>query len=119
MQYADIASRDCKHCWKYVYNEKTGKPEKRHGKLIRRPKGTTPPCMRGLCKKGSPDQFKTLLPHNVLAYEHYQECKATGRFPDDPVVRRNARLIKMVEDETAAIARRFDSLMTSMQTMTK
>ena len=41
----------------------------------------------------------TLLPCNELAYEHYRECRAVGEFPDDPIVRRNAVIIRSVEDE--------------------
>ena len=31
------------------------------------------------------------------AYQHYLECAAVGQFPDDPLVRRNARIIRQVE----------------------
>ena len=46
---------------------------------------------------GDPGMF-----HNVFmqpwAYRHYMECKAVGRFPDDPIVRRNAGIIRRIED---------------------
>jgi hypothetical protein len=35
---------------------------------------------------------------NLLAYEHYRTCRAVGAFPDDPIVRQNALLIRDVED---------------------
>lgn len=37
-----------------------------------------------------------------MAYRHYLECKATGHFPDDPIVRQNAGTIRMIEDVTEA-----------------
>jgi hypothetical protein len=38
---------------------------------------------------------------NREAYRHYSECRATGSFPDDPIVRRNAALIRAQEDQAA------------------
>ena len=59
------------------------------------------PCQdpkRG-CPKGTPENPRNLLLCNELAYEHYRECRAVGEFPDDPIVRRNAAIIRAVEDE--------------------
>ena len=53
------------------------------------------------CPKGSPENPKTLLPCNEIAYEHYRECRAVGQFPDDPIVRRNAAIIRGIEDDAA------------------
>lgn len=39
-----------------------------------------------------------LTDRNWEAYSHYLECKAVGSFPDDPIVRRNAAIIRSVED---------------------
>lgn len=39
-----------------------------------------------------------LTDKNVQAYQHYLECRAVGQFPDDPVVRRNAAVIRGVEE---------------------
>lgn len=39
----------------------------------------------------------------MSAYVHYLECRATGTFPDDPLVRRNAAAIRAVEDSVARI----------------
>jgi hypothetical protein len=33
----------------------------------------------------------------MLAYLHYLECKAVGQFPDDPIVRRTARICAAIE----------------------
>ena len=42
-----------------------------------------------------------MKPHNWRAYNHYLECKATGCWPDDWIVRRNAALILAVEESAA------------------
>ena len=49
------------------------------------------------CPKGSPDAGIELTDQNWLAYQFHQECKAVGRFPGDPIVRRNAAIIESVE----------------------
>lgn len=62
--------------------------------------GICPPnCMteRG-CPKGTPDKQRTLNEANRTCFEHYKECKAVGQFPNDPVVRRNAAVIRDVEE---------------------
>lgn len=32
------------------------------------------------------------------AYQHYQSCKSVGIFPDDPIVRRTATIVRALED---------------------
>ncbi len=65
-------------------------------------KGQKTPCI--WCPKipagdpHSPSSAIELTEENFLAYLHYQECKAVGEFPSDPIVRRNAALIRRVED---------------------
>lgn len=47
-----------------------------------------------------------LSDRNRQAYEHYRECRAVGEWPRDWLVRRNARLIREIEDmaeRTAAV----------------
>jgi hypothetical protein len=99
--HPSVAFRDCGHCLKYLYDEDTGKVEqKRDGSGPReRDKSCPPPCQtRDGCKKGTPEKPKSLTPQNWQAYEHYQECKAVGSFPADAVVKRNAAIIRSVED---------------------
>lgn len=45
-----------------------------------------------------PSTAAELSPKNWQAYEHYLRCKATGRFPDDWIVARNASAIRRAED---------------------
>jgi hypothetical protein len=35
-----------------------------------------------------------ILPRHQEAYEHYEECRAIGHFPDDPIVARNAAIFE-------------------------
>lgn len=97
--------RDCKHCWKYIYQE-TDQDEgeqkddvvTHNGAPMERQSGG-PPCVWDECQKGHIDRPRVLSPRNLAVYRHYLECKATISFPDDPIVRRNARIIRHVEDE--------------------
>lgn len=90
-----VAYRDCSHCQLYHYNEETGKPyEGRAGGLAKRHLGCPPPCRTHTgCPKGTPEESKELSLRNCFALDHYRECKATGLFPDDPIVKRNAKII--------------------------
>ncbi len=50
------------------------------------------------CPKGTPEEPKSFTEQNLMAYQHYLECKATGSFPEDEIVRRNAGVIAFAED---------------------
>lgn len=123
MLYPQFATRDCNHCLKYAYNDTPGtegygtiethngrtdgKPNLRHHKhlpLCKTPQG---------CPKGTPENQNTLSTRNVMAYLHYLECQAVGNFPDDPIVRKNARLIHRVLDQ-AKEKKRIDELVALM-----
>jgi hypothetical protein len=94
-----VATRDCSDCLLHIYNEETGKREEFRGGPVKRIKASPPPCRTAKgCAKGTPESPNTLSRKNLLAYEHYQECKAVGAFPDDAIVRRNARVIRELED---------------------
>ncbi len=72
-----------------------GKPEARlPGREFKAPCRTD----RG-CPKGTPEDPRTLWPANEIGFAHYLECKAVWRFPDDPIVQRNAAIIRSVENE--------------------
>ena len=110
LRHPEVAFRDCDHCQQFVYDEKTGKPERwRKGtpdeRLLERT--TPPPCHyvlpdgKSKCPKGSPHAGLALTEANYEAYDHYLQCRATGAFPDDPIVRRNAAVIRDVEDSVS------------------
>ena len=86
-----------------MYDEKSGDPiVAPDGKHVRRPAGTLAPCFHkkpdgsSMCEKVGPWR-SDLFRFNVRTYIHYQECKAVGSFPDDPIVRKNASIIRMLE----------------------
>ncbi len=88
----------------YVYDETTGRPAEyppHSGRLIVRPPDTHPPCrIRGAgCPKGTPENPRGLSAANQAAWRFDRECRAAGSFPDDPLVRRNAAIIRQVEEE--------------------
>lgn len=114
MQNPKLTFRDCNDCLKYVYDESSGERRLHRGRPLERPPGTYAPCAYGRCKKGSPDAAKTLTPRNWQAYEHYLECKATGHFPDDDIVRRNARIISEIEKAVEKYERGQEMLMTAI-----
>jgi hypothetical protein len=101
-----LDARSCDHCRKYFYDDdpqspQYGLPRKMHNgtdKLRLRDHSCPPPCeTKKGCPAGHHEKPVRLTPENREAYEHYQECKATGKFPDDPVVMRNAAIIAQAE----------------------
>lgn len=66
-----------------------------------------PPCrMRGPgggCVKGTPEDQRNHTPQNMLAYDHWKQCKATNDWPRnaegeiDPIVKRNAAILEEAE----------------------
>ena len=97
--HPEVATRDCSHCQIYLYDEKTGEVKERRGKPIKRPPGTAPCRTNTGCPKGTPENNTTLTGKNLLALLHYEECKAVGQFPDDPIVRRNAAILRRIDEE--------------------
>lgn len=99
-------SRSCQQCETWLYDDETGQVHRRPartGPPTRRPLGTITPCVR--CPKVPEDApIRTrafaieMTIQNRLAYRHYLECQAVNSWPDDPIVRRNARIIREIED---------------------
>jgi hypothetical protein len=104
--HPEVAGRSCADCQTYLYYDRGpndfGPRCERGGKPQRRPKGTGPPC--AWCPKifpgddPAPPNAQDLTPLNEQVYRHYRECRAVGRFPADPVVARNAAVIREVEE---------------------
>lgn len=91
-----LAKRDCSDCKKWWYNETTGlvilnnrgEPQERFGPtLCETPNG---------CAKGTPEKPRSLNTSNGWAWSHFKDCDAIGQFPNDPIVARNARVIRHV-----------------------
>ena len=104
LNHPEVAHRSCQDCQEWLYNEKTGAIDSTaDGKPLRRPaKGfvSVPPCRQkeNGCPKGTPEHPKSLTRQNQKAYAHYLQCKATGQFPDDSIVKYHAGLIREVEE---------------------
>ena len=98
--HPEISYRDCGDCQTYVYDEKKGERLMQFDKPMKRPPGNLPPCRmrKGGCPKGTPEEPRSLTDQNWRAYQHYSECRAVGQFPADPIVRRNAAIIRQAED---------------------
>jgi hypothetical protein len=68
-----------------------------------RPPGAPTPCHR--CPKipkgqpPRPEHAAELTDQNWRALKFHQSCKAVGQWPDDAIVRRNARVIELALDE--------------------
>jgi hypothetical protein len=92
-----LAKRSCDECRKYWYDE-NGERVTYNGKYIERVDESPVACDTTFgCLAGHYLNQLRLTPVNKMAYLHFQDCQATGNFPDDPIVARNARIIKSAE----------------------
>lgn len=104
-----VAAIDCETCKKFHYDEKwdpvmiPADPSGRTKKHM--PRGPRDPLACSICPKiplGAvpvPKNAVELSPKNYRAWRHYLECRAVGKFPDDPIVRRNASILRELYDE--------------------
>lgn len=95
-----VATRDCGHCLTTLYRADDRPWLDENGKERPRPPGTSPNCKA--CPKGPEPFVGGLSERNAAVYLHFLECRAVGHFPDDAIVRRNARIIS---DTLAALDR--------------
>ena len=99
-----IARLSCQDCIRYltVDGEIIRKPAL-VGLPMVRPPGSPTPCYK--CPKipvGTPPipaNAVEISPKNRLAWLFDCECRAVGKWPDDPIVRRNAAIIRQVRDD--------------------
>ena len=95
-----LARRSCDECKKWWYSEQTGLVLLNgDGAKLERFGPTL--CQTTGCAKGTPDQQKCLNKANKWAWRHFRDCDAVGQFPDDPIVRRNAAMIRQVMNTVA------------------
>lgn len=114
------ASRSCEECKRWVYDDQGDKVLKTQqdpetGRFLplpmARPPGSPLECAR--CPKIPVSEYPHYDPRRApevacemdaqcwQIYHHYQECKAVGHFPEDPLVRRHAGIIRGVEEAVA------------------
>lgn len=103
------SSLSCDDCTKYIV-DKDGYPDRDtslrgYGRLKLRPKNTVTPCHQCPKTHGSPrrtrEHAQEPTERSRRCYKHYMECAATGHFPDDPLVRYHAGIIKTVIESIA------------------
>lgn len=80
-EHPKVAFRDCQHCRKYVYDEKTGKPRESRGRLLERSRAKKgPPCEdedEG-CPKGHWRDPIVVPAKHLTLLAAYEACRATG-----------------------------------------
>ncbi|MBA3483127.1 MAG: hypothetical protein H0T51_15070 [Pirellulales bacterium] len=100
--FTEVAGRDCNECQLYVFDEKLGQIVRQpsSGQPIRRSPRHKAPCRTDgeSCPKGTPETSNDFTAQNWQAYFHFLGCEATGRFPDESRVNRNARLIALARE---------------------
>jgi hypothetical protein len=98
-------NRSCAVCQQFMHEDGRGvmgEIATRGGKPIPRVPGTKTPC--AICPKippgaePRPENAADLTGRPAAAYQHYLECKAVGDFPNDPIVRHTAVLIRQAEE---------------------
>lgn len=95
LKHPTVARRKCEDCKKWWFNEETGRIVERKGKRLVRPLDVVTLCQTHEgCPKGTPENPLGLSEKNKTAWRHFQECDAACQFPDDPIVRHNARIIR-------------------------
>lgn len=95
--YPGTARLTCEMCQKWWVDPLTGEYVRIEGKTVPREGPLLCQTQSG-CPAGTPEKQRRLSPKNQLAYEHYLECKATGQFPKDCWVAKNAKIIRSVEE---------------------
>jgi hypothetical protein len=100
-----VADRSCADCCRFLFDDHGGafgKVVTRGGRPVERQRHHPPPCH--VCPKipegdpANPAFAVELDERSAAIYTHYRECKAVGRFPDDPLVRRHAALCQVVDE---------------------
>jgi hypothetical protein len=100
LKYPALSRLSCRTCQKWLMDPLTGQVARRKGQpLLRQPEDLLLCQTHEGCPKGTPQTPQGLSPKNQQALVHYQECRAVGHFPDDAIVKRNARIITEVHQE--------------------
>lgn len=94
-RYPWLAKTPCDFCRKWWWSPLTNVVARDgiDGPPLERDPGQTLLCADGMCPKGTPENSRCLSPKNRMAYRHFRQCEASS-FPDDPIVRRNAEVIR-------------------------
>lgn len=105
IDHPGMAGVTCEACRTWWMDPTTGEISQRHGEKLLRPAGTKLLCQTNAgCPKGTFENQKGLSAKNQQALRHYLECRATGQFPDDAIVKQNARIIANILREQDQIS---------------
>lgn len=100
LRHPALAGLSCATCQKWLLDPITGEFHGPKGKrILRQPEDVLLCQTHDGCPKGTPNDPKGLSAKNAQALRHYLECQAIGQFPDDAIVKRNARIIAQVYEE--------------------
>jgi hypothetical protein len=91
----------CSQCQAWLFDDRW-RHVTRAGEPVLRPAGATTPCRS--CPKshdGQPNPGADLTPRSRAVIEHYQQCRAVGRFPEDAIVEEHAGLLHAIEEQLA------------------
>jgi hypothetical protein len=112
--YPHLSSATCDYCRKWWFDPIAGQTYSQDGQPLERTEEELLCQTPAGCPIGSPDKKRTLSEKNQLAFEFDLHCRATGRWPEDPIVKRNAYIIGLAarrvseeHNERSAAARRF------------
>jgi len=92
-----LAEVSCADCQKWEFFPLTGNFNLRNGKRVERDESDLLLCQTATgCPKVSPEEeaMNSPSPVNRMAIRFHEECAAIKAWPDDPIVRRNARVIE-------------------------
>lgn len=100
MEHPLLDRRSCVDCQKWWFNEDTGKIEQVDGEYALRPIEFPVMCRTNEgCPVGTPENPLRLTAQNRAAFDHFRQCEAVNDWPDDPIVARNALIIRRTREE--------------------
>lgn len=96
--YPHFSRFSCESCRYWWVDPRSGTTARYNDQPLRRQGETLCETPQG-CPAGHYTQQRRLSEKNVQAFRHYLECVAVGEFPDDPLVKHHARLIRWALDK--------------------
>lgn len=101
IEHRSLSRRSCKTCLLYEWGPDRNLPIEVNGEFLERTADVPPLCqLPEGCPVGTPENpIGRLSERNRLAFRHYRGCVATGVFPDDPIVARNAIVFRQTLQE--------------------
>jgi len=94
LKYPHLSKTTCDYCKAWWYDPMTGVTTEQDGCALQREPESELLCVIDRCPRGTPEKPNVLSGKNRWAWLHFQECEAVNEWPDDPIVRRNARVIR-------------------------